>query len=364
MSLAAISGLSPARILAVDDTPLNLSAIEAMLQSLGVEIVTARSGPEALQRLESEEFAVILLDIQMPGMDGFETLEHIRHEGATDTPVIFLTAYSHNTEMVHRAYSLGAFDFVTKPFDSLVLRSKVRSFVEFYERGRQLRLKQVALETKDKYLGILAHDLRTPLSVVCMGAKFLAETAHVSETKVMAERIGRSAQRMEQLVRDLLEHAQTAAHKLPIHKAPMDLAELCHDLIADYRAVHPEVDFAAEIDSELIGTWDRARLHQALANLLTNAVKYGDGSVQLRVARGPGCVQVEVINSGEPIAADRIDSIFEPFVQGERANSGLGLGLSIVREIVENHGGVVAVSSSARCTCFRVTLPQQGEAPS
>lgn len=347
-----------ARVLAVDDTPSNLIAIEAVLETVDVELMFARSGAEALERLAQLEFAVVLLDVQMPGLDGLATLERIRQGPAVDTPTIFVTAHAPNPELTRAAYELGAFDFITKPFDPAVLRAKVKAFVAYYQRGKHVEQKQRALELKDKYLGILAHDLRTPLSVIQLGAQVLAAASDASTARDISARIGRSAKRMEALLHDLLEYARAAAHKMPMRSAPMDLAELCRELLTDFAAVHPEVSFRGQLLDRALGSWDRERLHQALANMLSNAVKYGDGQVELSLEGDDDAVSIAVANGGVPIMRDRLSLIFEPFVQGATPGSGVGLGLSIVREIVRAHGGDVDVDSDVARTRFIVKLPR------
>lgn len=132
--------VAPARILLVDDRPENLLALEAILSSLGQTLVRARSGEEALKALLADDYAVILLDVQMPGMDGFETAAHIkRRERTRDIPIIFLTAISREPQHAFRGYSAGAVDYLAKPFDPWVLRAKVAVFVELYRKNRQLR---------------------------------------------------------------------------------------------------------------------------------------------------------------------------------------------------------------------------------
>lgn len=348
--------LPPGRILAVDDVPANLLALEAILERLGADIATAKSGAEALEVLTRGDVAVVLLDVQMPGMDGYTTLERMRQGPARDTPVIFLTAYPPSPDAVQRAYRLGAFDFITKPVDPDVLRGKVRAFVSHHQRGHELRLQTEALKTKDRLLAVLAHDLRTPLAVVHMAAHVLP-TASPEQVPSLAARILRSTERMQHLARDLLESAR-AASALPAKKHVTDLGELCEALLDDFRTTYPDVQFVESIARDVVGLWDRDRLYQAVSNLLSNAVKYGDGRVTLDVVVKPhGWASVTVSNGGAPIPDARLPDIFEPFVQGRGASTGVGLGLYIVREIAIAHGGEVVVASNGSGTTFTIRLP-------
>jgi signal transduction histidine kinase len=348
--------LPPARILAVDDTQANLIALEAILESLGHELVLARSGAQALELVEREEFAVILLDIQMPGMDGFDTLVRLRRGQGHDAPVLFLTAYPYDEALKRRAYSLGAFDLIPKPIDADALRGKVNALVAFHNRGRELRRYEDALRAKDRYLGVLAHDLRTPLSVVRFAAHLL-ENDERHHVRKCAERIRRSTARMEGLTRDLLEYARAAESKMPTKMIAMDLAALCRELVDDFAATYPHVQFALELADQALGIWDPDRLHQALANLLSNAVKYGDARVSVRLELEAGWCSVSVCNGGEAISAERLREIYRPFVQGTDGSGGVGLGLYIVREIARAHGGEVLATSGQGRTCFTLRLP-------
>jgi two-component system, sensor histidine kinase and response regulator len=352
------SGLPPpaARVLAVDDAQANLLALEAVLEPLAMELVTAGSGEEALEQLARDDFAVVLLDMHMPGLDGFQTLARLRKSERSTTPVLFLTAFETTPQMRQRAYALGAFDFITKPIDVDALRGKVNAFIASYNRGRELKRQEDALRAKDRFLGVLAHDLRTPLAVVTFGARLLAEEPS-DHVRKLAERIARSANRMQQLTHDLLEYARAAAQRMPMNPRDMNLAPLCRELVDDFSLSNPAVQFIVDAPALVAGTWDYDRLHQALANLLSNAAKYGDGHVSLTLQTDKQWAIVRVSNGGEPINAQRFETLFEAFEQGEDGSQGVGLGLFIVREIVAAHGGEVAVSSNRERTTFSVLLP-------
>ncbi len=149
-----IGEVEPARILLVDDRPENLLALEAILSSLGQTLVRAGSGEEALKALLADDYAVILLDVQMPGMDGFETAAHVkRRERTRDIPIIFLTAINREPQHAFRGYSAGAVDYLSKPFDPWVLRAKVAVFVELYRKNRQLRDQAELLASQVSGLG-------------------------------------------------------------------------------------------------------------------------------------------------------------------------------------------------------------------
>ncbi len=170
----------PAEILIVDDRPANLLALEALLAPLGRRVIRAESGEAALRVLLSTQVAVILLDVQMQGLDGFQTAALIRGNRRTrETPIIFVTAYDLEFKQARRAYDLGAFDYITKPFDNEILCHKVRAFIRYFEQGEQLRKAEEEAHLRDVFVGVLGHDLRNPLSTIQAGTALLHESNDV-----------------------------------------------------------------------------------------------------------------------------------------------------------------------------------------
>jgi signal transduction histidine kinase len=339
-----------ARVLVVDDHPANVVAVQAVLGSLPVHVEAAYSGFEALALAERESFALILLDVMMPELDGIATLQRLRQlPTARTTPVIVMTAMDHDLLTIKRAYALGAADFIAKPIDSDILAAKVRVFVTLWEQSQRLA-------AKDRHMGILAHDLRTPLATVAMAAVRLAD--HLDEAvRAQAARIGRVVSRMANLTEDVLQFARASATHSPLNLSEVDLVVLCREMLGDFAATYPNVSFSSELPAAAPGVWDRARLTQALGNLIGNAVKYGTGWVALRLTLGADGVTVAVENGGSPIPIDRREKLFQPFERGSRPESGAGLGLYIVREIAAAHRGEVEVTSDPLRTIFALRLP-------
>jgi signal transduction histidine kinase len=348
-------------ILIVDDTEANRFAFGALLEPLRQNVFEAGSGPEAIALAAHHDFAVILLDLMMPGMDGFETLSEMRDRGLIDsTPVIMVTARDLNQAEVQRAYALGAIDFVSKPVFPEVLRGKVGSCVSLHLAHRELRVRQAALIMKDRQIAVLAHDLRNPLNAVT-AAVHLLERSSASDLARRDELIGRVARglkRMEGMVRDLLDYARAGAGAIPIVRERMDLAELARDLIEEFEIADPERRIGLRQEGDTTGDWDRARLYQALSNLVGNATHYGHGRATVAVVGRGDQLEVTVHNDGPPIAPELLPAIFEPFRRGDAEGAGLGLGLYIVRAIARAHGGDVYVASSAdEGTTFTLRLP-------
>ena len=348
-----------ATILAVDDTPANLIALEALLQPLGYDLVTASSGAEALQLAAAREFAVVLLDVMMPGLDGFQTLQAMRELPlARLTPVIFLTARDVDQSVLERAYAFGAVDFIQKPLSAPVLRAKVSAFVALFQQRQEIMRQAGALRAKDHHLGVLAHALRTPISVIAMAAARLEEHDD-ARVRSSALRIARSVHRIQALSDDLLEWARIAAGAVQLKHEELDLSVLCEELLGDLVALHPQVTFTRALPSSLRGTWDRARLQQAVSNLLTNAVKYGTGWVRLTVSRNVDRVQIAVTNGCSPMTDEQIERLFAPYAQGPERRPGVGLGLHIVREIARAHGGIAYGEWRGEEIAFIIELPWQ-----
>ena len=207
---AGVAGGGKARILLVDDRPENLLALEAILSSLDQSLVRATSGEEALKALLAEDFAVILLDVQMPGMDGFETASHIkRRERTRDIPIIFLTAINREPQHAFRGYSAGAVDYLAKPFDPWVLRAKVSVFVELYLKNRQL-LEQAELlrgQLADPARNAIGADLMQRLRSVEDQLELVASQAKVTVDPTMSDHVAELADRVTRL-RDGIEALQ------------------------------------------------------------------------------------------------------------------------------------------------------------
>jgi two-component system, sensor histidine kinase and response regulator len=372
--VAEVQALAPRAILVVDDAPSNLIAYRAVLESLGREIVTAASGEEATQLLARQPFALLLIDVRMPGMDGFATVAHLREQLHALTPVIFITGIGDDATM-RRAYDFGAVDYLVKPVPAEILRGKVRNLLALYDQGIELERRaallteqhrriveaDALLQRKDTNIGILAHDLRNPLAAIVTGAHMLARLPEAPEkTRRIAERINQSARRMTVMIRDILDYTRgQLGGGIPLKRQPTDLAVISQAVIEEIRAGYPAARIEVEMAGKLIGDWDPARIEQALSNLIANAVQHGGPDVRLSAAEAePDAVVVTVRNGGRPIPEAELPTLFEPFKKGPGNPAGLGLGLFIAREIVHAHQGSIDVTSSAEGTEFTFRLPR------
>lgn len=358
--------LEPIKFLLVDDTAQNLVALEALLRRDGLEILTARSGFEALELLLVHDVALAFLDVQMPGMDGFELAELMRGtERTKHVPIIFVTAGGRDAERVFQGYESGAVDFLHKPIDPRVLRSKADVF---FELSKQRRDCTHALRLNEMFVGILGHDLRTPLSAIQTGTEILEQLVTDDDQLGILRRMFVSGHRMNEMIEQLLDLTRARlAGGLGFARGrkPVDVCELVQRAVDELRTTHSQRDVRVEAYGDANTAGDPDRLVQALSNLIGNAIQHGraDGPIAIRVFDDGHQIAVEIRNRGL-IPGELLPVLFDPFRGREhgpsRANSrGLGLGLYIAQQIAQAHGGTVAVASSEETdTVFTLRLPR------
>jgi len=397
-------------VLLVDDRRENLVTLEALLADLGAHLVYAHSGHEALKHLLHEDFVLIILDVQMPEMDGFETARLIHERERTrDIPIIFLTAIYKNETHRELGYTIGAVDYILKPFDPLMLRTKVGSFIELGRKRAELqaeihkrqqaepqlmrlnatlerqveerthalaaasqRLEQAA-RAKDQFLAMLAHELRNPLAPLLSLSERLLHSQHdPAAVREATQVLERSVKHLVRLIDDLLDVTRIASGKLKIEREPVAFTAILEQA---HEQVRPWLDrhrFVATLPEEPV--WlegDPARLTQVFSNLLHNAAKFTapGGAITLSAERAAGELVIKIVDNGIGIPAELLEDIFVPFRQGdtsiERSQGGLGIGLALVKTLVEMHGGTVRAASggAGRGSEFVVRLPALTELP-
>jgi signal transduction histidine kinase len=349
-------------VVVIDDRRANLVATEALLQPLGYRVLLADNAEDGLAYALSEEVALVIADVRMPGVDGLEMLTRLRQRGeARKTPVVFLSGYSYDSDQARRAYALGAVDYIVKPIDPDILRAKIAALVTLFEqereierRGRAIRVSERetaeakdTVREKDRHIGVLGHDLRNPLFGIVAGLNVLARSNNLSEAeRATVARMLRSGDRMATMIRDLLDYTRTSLGAFPHNPVPMDLMTVCEAAIDELRSIHPDRTITCEFTGNAEGNWDPVRLQQVVSNLVGNALEHSESMVSVRVEAGTHDVVLSVRNDGEPIPPDVLPILFEPFRRGDRSPNGLGLGLFIVREIIRRHGGTINVRSS------------------
>jgi len=381
-------------VLLVDDRPENLVALEVVLQGLGQNLVKVQSGAAALKYLLHHDVAVILLDVQMPGIDGFETAKLIRQrERSQHTPIIFLTAFTDSNDLRSHGYTLGAVDYLYKPIEPIILASKVSVFIDLFRKNLEVQSQAAQLiaknteivraqaarqqaedanRLKDEFLAIVSHELRTPLNSI-LGWSQLLLKRHFDEatTQRALETINRNAKAQAQLIEDILDISRLMRGKVELSIHAIHLASF---LSATLESVRPQAEdksihLTLQLDPAIKSVEaDPMRLRQILLNLLTNAIKFTPegGQVRLEVSLGaPGIVKLQVHDTGIGIEPEFLPHIFDHFRQADsssaRAHGGLGLGLAIVRQLVELHKGKIYAQSDGhnQGTTFTVQLPTE-----
>lgn len=358
------------KILLVDDVPQNIVALDALLSRPGVEALRAYSGAEALEQLLQHDIALALLDVQMPEMDGFELAELMRGSPRTrHVPIIFLTATDRDAMRTFRGYEAGAVDFLYKPFDPHILRSKVEVFVQLHSQKQQLaeQLETVSqmVRTNEMFIAVLGHDLRNPLSSIMASAEVLRRVSDPQRVLASAERIRGSGMRMAKMIDQLLDVARMRSGQLVLSPTDVDLLPICEAIIGEFDSPGLENAVALECMGDTIGCWDADRLAQVLSNLVGNALHHGDKSAPVTV-RVDGTrrheLRIMVVNAGEIPEGARAH-LFKPFRSGATAPQnaqGLGLGLFIAHELVALHLGRLEVRSDAtNGTVFEMILPKR-----
>lgn len=375
----------PVDLLLVDDEPSNLLALEAVLAEPSRRLVKAASGAEALRRVLETDFAAILLDVQMPGMNGIETAEAIRErERSRHIPILFLTGLVKTDEMVFKGYSAGAVDYLVKPVQPDVLRAKVRVFVELARAQAQLRALNGVLEGKNReleersarlqetvaelesYSYSISHDMRAPLRAMRGYAEILLEECPpgqlTSRHRAYLEKIGSAASRLDRLIQDVLTYSLTARGPFPLER--IDTDGLLREIIEQYPRLKASGAIIRIEGSIPPVQANVAALTQCLSNLLDNAVKFvppgAVPQVTIRAETRDGQVRIWIEDNGIGIDPEDFHRIFGIFnkLHPPELYDGTGIGLSIVRKSVAKMGGQVGVESApGQGSRFWIQLP-------
>ncbi|CAN5709274.1 hybrid sensor histidine kinase/response regulator [soil metagenome] len=343
------------KCLIVDDRDENLLALAALLKRDDVEVLQAKSGPEALELLLVNDVALALLDVQMPDMDGFELAELMRgSERTRDVPLIFVTAGVRDPHRMFKGYETGAVDYLYKPIDPYILKNKADIFFQLHRQKVQLAHdlseRTETLRLNELFMAVLGHDLRNPLSAIVTSAAVLQRSSDEG-VKRAADRIRSSGRRMSRMIEDMLDLARARlGGGIVLTREPADFAALLQRAVQETQWSFPDQRIELAYEGTLTGSWDADRLAQVASNLIGNALEHGNDSAPVRVSldgRMPETVTLTVSNAGA-ISPEILPHMFDPFQSGRKQlgrSEGLGLGLYIVQQIVHAHGGTVTVES-------------------
>ena len=386
-----------AKLLIVDDLPENLLALEALIKADDRGGYKAASADQALSLLLEHEFALAILDVQMPGMNGFELAELMRGmEKTKHIPIVFVSAAGREMNYAFKGYESGAVDFLHKPLDTQAVKSKVKVFVELYrqrkaldhqvqalarsQQEQQLLLEQLqvargdlerAVRMRDDFMSIVSHEMRTPLNGLILEtqlrklhlAKNNADAFTLDKMRAMVERDERQINSLIRLIEDMLDVSRIRTGKLSINPSRFNLTQLVGGLVENFAAQAAAAGSVIELETGglMEGIWDEFRIEQVIANLLSNALRYGaKRPVQVRVLEDGGMACVEVRDQGIGISPANQQRIFQQFerVASNHSVAGLGLGLYISEQIVLAHEGRITVhSAEGEGATFRVYLP-------
>jgi signal transduction histidine kinase len=372
--------MSPVYFLLVDDLEENLLSLEALLRRDGLVLLKARSGDEALELLLQNDIALALVDVQMPGLNGFELAELMRgSERTRRIPIIFVTAGNADSQRRFRGYEAGAVDFIHKPIESDILRSKAEVFFELYRQRQQIAIQRDELKArsdaleeadrrKDEFLATLAHELRNPLAPVRHGLDILRKNPDSAKAAEIREMMDRQLVHLVRLIDDLLDVSRVSQGKIELRKERVQAADVIRSALESSQPLIDSAGHSLTVDVPLEPIWldaDLTRLAQVVGNLLNNAAKYTPegGRIGLSVRTDGDDAVIAVSDNGLGIPVDMQSKVFLLFAQVEnhadRARGGLGIGLALVRRLVAMHDGSVSAESAGpgQGSVFTVRIP-------
>ncbi|MBC8054231.1 MAG: hybrid sensor histidine kinase/response regulator [Sphingobacteriaceae bacterium] len=394
------------KILLVDDRPDNLMSMEIVLENQGYQFYKATSGKDALKiLLKEEDFSLILLDVRMPIMDGYETAELIyQREKLRLVPIIFITGQDYEEAAMFKGYQAGAVDYIRKPFNPQILRSKVAVFAELHrknqllsrqeeklrvinedlmrlnadlenrvkERTSQLELLNSELKdlnlSKDKFLSVISHDLRNPATaLIATSEKLNRDVGKLApgDIKNLSSIIHRTAHKIVQQLNELVDWAKKQRDKTSFSPEKIHLLEGMNDSLEllKVNAAQKEIELINDVAEEIYVYADSLMLRSIVQNLVTNAIKYTPqhGVITISASQVDRMVEICVADTGIGMNADTMQKIFDEVNSSSKGTNneyGTGLGLILVKDFVTQHEGIIGVDSKEGTgTCFKFTIP-------
>lgn len=371
-------------ILIVDDVAANRLALKRLLGKFDIELIEADSGNCALaMAVKQNNIALILLDVQMPEMDGYEVAQFLREEPQTrHIPIIFVTAVHRDEQHVLKGYSSGAVDYISKPIIPEILMSKVKIFLELWQLRddlEQANVKAQAVATaKNQFLSTMSHEIRTPMNGVLGVAELLVSTDLDPQQRQYVETILNSGELLLTILNDILDFSKLDAGKVRLEHISFNLKTVCEEVMQLLAAYGKQaqlsllLDYPADTPSQFIG--DPARIRQILFNLIGNAIKFTEsGHVRLNISvtsieHQTNQVIISVKDTGKGISAKEQHNLFQSFTQASpsiaREFGGTGLGLAICQQLAQLMNGNITVKSTlGKGSLFKVQIPLKTSAP-
>jgi two-component system, sensor histidine kinase and response regulator len=357
---------NPGKVLIVDDMPQNIQIAGAFLMQAGFEPAFAQSGTEALDAANTYDYDVILLDIMMPGMNGYEVCEKLKQNPKTrDIPVIFLTALR-EIENIKRAFQAGGVDFITKPFNSDELVARTIAQLQLKRQREEL---QKLNSLKDKLFSIVAHDLKHPFNALLSLTEALMNNYKEFDYDTLGQYLQmlyESAQQGYQLLENLLEWSHTQTNKIKYSPVKIRLPELLENVLQLEKFIADQKSVKLISVVEDVNVWaDYNMLNTVLRNLITNAIKFSHPGSDIYIESTMtenNMIQISITDQGVGIEPENIDKLFRSDIHfttyGTSNEKGTGLGLILCKEFVERNGGSITVESKlGKGSSFKFTLP-------
>ncbi|MDX2254063.1 MAG: hybrid sensor histidine kinase/response regulator [Pseudanabaenaceae cyanobacterium bins.39] len=377
-------------VLVVDDNPTNLGVLVTLLRHVGLRVLVATDGESAIEQVAYTQPDLILLDVMMPGIDGFETCQRLKSNPQTASiPIIFMTALSETVDKV-RGLSLGAVDYVTKPFEHEEVLARIRTHITLAQQRQTIEEQNIALlkEVSDRqraeqaltiFLHAVSHDLRNPVTGLLMVLDHLSKQSSEQEGQILVERqilkrMQHSGERQLALINSLLESHINDIHGIPLDRQPIAIADVIQEAISDLQGLLEQEDTQVKIQLSLdLPTVyaDRIHIYRVFQNLIANAIKHNPPHLHLTISAQvtpENMLLCAVADNGVGMTSEQSANLFELYAQGRHQNKlnrqslSLGLGLYICRQIIQAHEGQIWISSEVnQGSTFWFTLPLNTE---
>jgi signal transduction histidine kinase len=367
--------MSQSKILIVDDIPENLSLISTFLEEMDIEILLANNGKEALESIDKQIVDIILLDISMPEMNGFDVCERLKeNEQTKDIPVIFLTARTQPEEVI-KGLQLGAVDYITKPFNPVELVTRVRNHLNHKKANDLIQIQNEKLielnSMKDKFFSIIAHDLKNPLGLFLTTSQYINDNLHSfkpDETKSFMEVIHTNAQKLHDLLNNLLQWSRSQSNRIQYYPIEFGIYDLVQDNLTVLSELIQKKKISAFNNSnkESVIYADVNMINTVIRNLISNAIKYTneEGEITINTEETDTSIIINVQDDGVGIEDENIPKLFRIdinyFTSGTNNEEGTGLGLILCKEFIDKNNGKISVKSKINeGSTFSIELPKQ-----